>query len=149
MTQAEISDSVTVAASAEHTLRSVDDYFFEHAAVAGGPSVLPIRVDVGGLVVEHLVSATISSGRDYDEPNELALEWIPKHAGVYPSFRGKLHVFEEGTARCRIEIRGSYTPPFGSPGAVIDALLGRRVAHATLLELLGRFRDRAEASYRP
>jgi len=144
----DINDSVSAASSAQSALRAIDGYFLEHETVKGARAIIPVRVELGGLIIEHLVSASITSSGECDELNDLNLEWIPKHDALYPAFRGTLHVSDHGAGSCRIEIRGSYTPPLGRPGAVLDAMLGRRVAHATLLELLGRFRFRAEAAYR-
>jgi hypothetical protein len=43
---------------------------------------------------------------------------------------------------------GSYEPPLGSAGRIFDAVVGRRIAHATAADLLTHMRDYIEISYR-
>jgi hypothetical protein len=45
-------------------------------------------------------------------------------------------------------IDGTYDAPGGVAGQLFDAVLGVRIAHGTLEELLNNFRDAIETDYR-
>ena len=58
----------------------------------------------------------------------------PSHRRTLPSFAGVLEVVPDGEDAL-LRIRGSYEPPLGAPGKVLDAVAGRRVARASIQDL--------------
>jgi uncharacterized membrane protein len=82
------------------------------------------------------------------EPDALEISWSPTGTAAFPSFNGTMHANAEGDSQCRLAIRGGYTPPGGIAGAAFDAVLGRRIAEATVTAMLERLRVAAEADYR-
>jgi hypothetical protein len=100
------------------------------------------------LAFEKRVVAKLTYDRDADELNRIvSLSWMPE-GGPYPAFSGTVvadaAVDTEGSV---VSISGRYAPPGGMAGGVFDALLGRRIARATIRELLERIRDGIEAEY--
>ena len=74
------------------------------------------------------------SGRLHDA---LAIEW---HAGtrLFPLFHGTLRLRIASVEMTRLTFEGAYRPPLGTFGVVFDALIGRRIARATMREMLDR-----------
>jgi hypothetical protein len=75
---------------------------------------------------------------------QMSLRWSPKGGGPFPNFNGFLTLRAEGAGRCAMILEGDYEPPLGLIGEVFDAALGRRIAHATALELLRRLKSAME-----
>jgi len=73
-------------------------------------------------------------GRGHDA---MMIEW---HAGtrLFPNFHGTLRLRIATIESTRLTFEGAYRPPLGTFGLVFDALLGRRIARATMRELLER-----------
>ena len=85
---------------------------------------------------------------DEDEPgrqhDQLDIDWS---AGTrfFPDFRGTLRLRIESVETTRLSLEGCYQPPFGALGLVFDSLAGRRIARATMSDLLQRVGDALEA----
>jgi len=74
------------------------------------------------------------SGRAHDT---LEVSWT---AGTrwLPDFHGALRLRIASVDETRLTLEGEYRPPFGAAGTGFDALFGRRIARATLRDLLDR-----------
>jgi hypothetical protein len=110
------------------------------AHFAGGTAVLPLRVKVGDLKIERDVEFHLKSKPAYPGYKLLDVSWAPKDGGPYPAFAGTLSVAQEAVGWSRIEIDGTYSPPFGIAGAAFDAAIGHRIAQGTASELLGELK---------
>jgi hypothetical protein len=84
---------------------------------------------------------------DEDEPGRihdaLEIDWV---AGTrfFPDFHGALRLRIESVETTRLSLEGTYQPPFGVPGHAFDLLVGRRIARATMRDLLRRLGDAME-----
>jgi hypothetical protein len=116
----------------------VPDRLYAH--FDGGDAVLPLRLRFGDLRVERDVNFHLQSKPAYPGYRLLDVSWTPKDGGPYPRFTGTLSVAEDGAGWSRIEIDGSYRPPFGIAGAAFDAAVGQRIAQATASELLAELK---------
>ena len=110
------------------------------ATFAGGDTVLPLRVRIGDLKIERDVDFHIRTKPAYPGYKLLDLSWAPRDGGPYPTFNGTLSVAQDAIGWSRVEIDGTYQPPFGIAGAAFDAVLGHRIAQQTALELLAEMR---------
>jgi hypothetical protein len=74
----------------------------------------------------------------------LEIDWT---AGThfFPDFRGTLRLRIDSVETTRLSLEGTYQPPFGAFGRVFDLVAGRRIARATLSDLLRRLGDAMEA----
>jgi hypothetical protein len=63
---------------------------------------------------------------------------------LFPTFDGELHAFEADTGT-RLRLSGTYSVPFGGIGRIGNGVLGWRLAHRSLEDLLRRLADRIEA----
>jgi hypothetical protein len=111
-----------------------------HAHFVGDAAVLPLRVRFGDLKIERDVEFHLKSKPAYPGYKLLDVSWAPKDGGPYPSFAGTLSVAEDATGWSRIEIDGTYSPPFGIAGAAFDAAVGHRIAQGTVTELLAELK---------
>lgn len=87
------------------------------------------------------------SGRRHDE---IRVRWDAQ-SRLYPDFRGTVRFRIESAATTRVVIDGTYEPPFGIIGRLFDALVGRRLAQATMHDLasrLGRELEEREDAWR-
>ena len=111
-----------------------------NAHFAGGAAVLPLRVKFGDLKIERDVEFHLKSKPAYPGYKLLDVSWAPKDGGPYPTFAGTLSVAEDSAGWSRLEIDGTYSPPFGIAGAVFDAAIGHRIAQGTVMELLAELK---------
>lgn len=134
--------------------RALEDTL-EDLAISGEPQLLRLRVpfpgdDGSGRALEKDVVVTYGVGEDplhFDQP--WTVHWHPSNGGPFPDFGGTLTVrADEDYTTSALELRGSYEPPLGAPGALFDAVLGSRVASATAREFLKEVGTRIEARYR-
>lgn len=106
---------------------------------------VPIR-DLGRL--RRPVRLIAERRPDEDEPgrlhDQLDIDWS---AGThfFPDFRGTLRLRIESVETTRLALEGCYEPPFGPLGMLFDLMLGRRIARATMSDLLQRVGDAMEA----
>jgi hypothetical protein len=79
-------------------------------------------------------------GRAHDA---MEIDWV---AGTrfFPDFHGALRLRIDSVETTRLSLEGTYQPPFGAFGRVFDLLVGRRIARATMHDLLRRLGDAME-----
>lgn len=76
-------------------------------------------------------------GDAVDADNPWKVRWTPAPGGVYPSFKGEMRVRPNSTdGTAFLDMHGSYEPPLGAAGAAFDAVLGHRIAEATIRSLI-------------
>lgn len=107
----------------------------------GGRLKRPVQIDLGRRADEA------EAGRAHDA---FEVCWT---AGTrfFPDFRGTLRLRIASIEETRLTLEGEYHPPLGPAGAVFDAVLGRRIARATmgdLLRRLARAMERRETAFR-
>lgn len=106
----------------------------------GGDAVFPLSVHVGDLRIERNVEFHLKTKPAYPGYRLIDLSWSPKDGGPFPTFEGTLSIAEDAVGWSRIEIDGSYRPPFGLVGLAFDAAIGHRIAQATATELLAEIK---------
>jgi hypothetical protein len=130
--------------------------FFREAAERGADVGLPLRALVPTLGGRLHKPVQIEAMRRPDdaEPGRAhdAFEacWT---AGTrfFPDFRGTLRLRIASVDETLLTLEGEYRAPFGALGAAFDALIGRRIARATMCDLLDRLTgemERRQASLR-
>ncbi|MDQ6943331.1 MAG: hypothetical protein M3169_12560 [Candidatus Eremiobacteraeota bacterium] len=122
--------------------------FFAHAG-EGVELHVPLR-DLAPTRGGHLrrrVRLVAQRQRDEHEPGRahdaLEIDWT---AGTrfFPDFRGHLRLRIDSIETTLLMLDGTYEPPGGPFGVVFDLLVGRRVARATMRDLLRRLGDAME-----
>ncbi len=102
---------------------------------AGGHLRRPVRLVAERRPDEH------EPGRAHDA---LEIDWT---AGTrfFPDFRGTLRLRIASVETTRLSLEGTYQPPFGPFGLIFDMVAGRRIARATMHDLLRRLGEAMEA----
>jgi hypothetical protein len=110
---------------------------------------LHVRVPVFGMLYldkdVDVVMSPSAAGGDRDA-YEMDVSWEAA-GGPFPRFSGLLRIEPVGDGACVLELAGRYEPPGGVAGAAFDALLGNRVAQASLRELVTRIGRSVSAEY--
>jgi hypothetical protein len=122
-------------------------YFDRQADDQGAGVTLMLHLPIVDVTVDREVVATLTAPAGEWPKNRFDFSWGPKSSGAYPVFNGHLDIEDDGPARCRLVLSGSYRPPYGFAGKAFDAALGRRIAVATVRELLDTLRNELEAAY--
>ena len=104
------------------------------APTRGGHLRRPVRLVAVRTPDEH------EPGRAHDA---MEIDWT---AGTrfLPDFHGALRLRIASVDETRLTLEGCYQPPFGAFGQVFDVLIGRRIARATMRDLLQRLGDAME-----
>jgi hypothetical protein len=146
----ELSASVPVKAPSGFALAFLNTYVRDQAGV-DGDACLPLRYTLtrlAGLTLERDVAVRVEYVlRGQDIPATLDIAWEPD-ASLFPSFKGSLRADATGKAECTLIIDGQYDAPGGVAGQLFDAVLGVRIAQATIVQLLEQFRDVIEDDYK-
>jgi hypothetical protein len=100
--------------------------------------------------LERTIIATFQPlRRAGDMSPRYGVQWAPEVAGPFPLFSGEL--FVQGTddyASFSLCLDGAYAPPLGIVGGAFDQVVGKRIARATLRDLLEQMRESIELAYR-
>jgi hypothetical protein len=123
----------------------------------GHPTAISVRIPLRSIglplrgalrrsvrVMFHLHPDETERGRAHDA---IAFAWRAPSRWL-PDFHGELRIRIATVRRTRVMIESSYRPPFGALGSAFDRLIGRRLARATLTDLLERVVTHLEQSYR-
>ena len=145
----DLSASIPVAAPSGFSLAFLNTYITD---LGGGKAdaVLPLHYKVtqlAGLVLERDVNVRVDYVPQPAGPAVLNVCWEPD-ATIFPRFEGTLHASDDGDRACTLSIAGSYDAPGGVAGQIFDAVIGVRIAQATIEQLLGRFREAIETDYK-
>ncbi len=105
------------------------------AAEKTGEMLSLLHVNVAGLEVGKEV--VIQLGEPVEEANVVLFPVSWKAATqdwLFPSMQGNIEVtaLDNVTPLCQLALRGHYRPPAGVVGALGDALIGHRLAEATV-----------------
>src|SRR5665213_330993 len=119
--------------------------FMDERRRGDGSIRLPLRVALreghrDGLSFEREVVMRFRLERDPQNLNDIFyIDWVPFGGGPYPTFSGFMNVCADADSRVsRIEIDGTYMPPGGLLGRTFDAVLGNRMARASLTDFVKR-----------
>lgn len=107
---------------------------------------LHVRVPVwGSLSLDKEVDAVLSPAAGGADCG-MRVTWEPGQ-GLFPRFHGLLRALPTGPESAILELRGEYEPPGGTLGMMFDRMVGRRLARATIDNLLARVGRTLSAEY--
>jgi hypothetical protein len=101
-----------------------------------------LRVSVGAVEIGADVAITVREVNDKlsplgDRRTELELAWSATNAaGLFPSMEATLSIYPLSAHETQIDFHGRYRPPLGAVGKAIDALVGHRIAEASVLRFV-------------
>ena len=98
-----------------------------------------LRVDIGGVSVAADINIEVKEileqPRDGQTPPEtrIKLEWAAsKMSHLFPFMKADLSIYPLTSSETQLEFMGSYDPPMGLVGSAADALVGNRIAEASV-----------------
>ena len=98
-----------------------------------------LRVDFGGIGVKSDINISVKSVEEklvdlVSIPiTRLQLEWEAVTApGLFPFMKGELSVYPLTPTETQLDFFGVYQPPFGAVGKTINAMIGHRIAEASV-----------------
>lgn len=98
-----------------------------------------LHADFGGIGVKADINISVKSieekiGDANSTPvTRLLLEWQAATAPrLFPLMNGELSVYPLTSTETQLDFSGSYEPPFGAVGKVMNAALGHRIAEVTV-----------------
>ncbi len=107
-----------------------------------------LNVPLAG-ALRHPVVVRFHRQRDLTEPgrvhDEIAFDWNAQSRWL-PNFNGVLR-FRIEAPRTRVVLSGAYVAPFGAFGRLFDRIIGRRLAVATLRDVINRLAQQLEARW--
>jgi hypothetical protein len=128
-------------------LRDRGHELFQHAtstaASRADSLVSTLRVGVGGIEIGVDAKIQIRGTRDEDwiaglsPVTRMTLGWEAARAtALFPSMEAELSAWPLYATETQLEIEGRYTPPLGIVGNAVDAIVGHRLAEATVHRFL-------------
>lgn len=135
----------TMRCPSERVPELIGNYLSGFGGGLNAPAKLPMRLQIGDLIVEQEVEASITTRPGILGYQLFNLTWKPANEALFPCFSGTLSAADEGGGFCRLDLDGSYAPPLWPLGIAFDAALGHRIAEATVRDLLQRFKLYCEA----
>ena len=110
-----------------------------------------LRVSVGAIEIGADVQIAVREVNDKlsplgDRRTELDLTWSAASAsGLFPSMAATLSIYPLSAHETQIDLHGRYRPPLGAVGKAIDALVGHRIAEASVLRFVQEVAARINA----
>ena len=102
----------------------------------GASSVLGDEVGVElrrGPAIRQRVAVDLGEAVPTGDASRWALSWEPiGHTVVLPAFSGSLEIRELEDGTTSLEVAGSYRPPLGLVGVIVDGAIGHRVAEISI-----------------
>lgn len=115
------------------------------AAMRAEDLVGQMKVDIAGIEVDRDVALDVTLVDTTTKPPAalalpamaLSITWhAAKRASLFPSMRAELTVYPLSADETQLDLHGWYTPPGGLLGSAADALLGHRLAEASVHRFL-------------
>jgi hypothetical protein len=102
-----------------------------------------LKVDVGGLEIGVDIRAHVQQVRDeqgvagLSPVTRVELRWeAARSPAFFPLMSAHLSAWPITSTETQLELEGDYEPPFGALGTALNAVLGHRVAEASVERLL-------------
>jgi hypothetical protein len=116
-----------------------------------GELVASLSVEVKGFAVAKEIAIRIGEIQETPGPRlshvtHIELEWQAKDApGLFPTMKAELSVYPLSGKETQIDLRGAYEPPLGPLGGAIDAMVGHRIAEASVHRFVSAVAERLRA----
>jgi hypothetical protein len=98
-----------------------------------------LRVNIGGLQVGTEIDTSIGeieeSGREADasQVTRIPIDWAAsRRPNLFPLMSAVLRIYPLTATETQLDFLGQYEPPLGAFGGAVDALVGHRIAEATV-----------------
>ncbi len=146
-------------ATVRDALRADARGLFQRATVSAARRaedlVATLHVEVGALHIGADVAIVIKGVTEDisalgDRTTRVELAWTASRgAGLFPAMEATLSVYPLSAGETQLDLHGRYRPPLGPVGNAFDAILGHRVAQASVLRFVQEIAARLNAELGP
>jgi hypothetical protein len=136
-------------------MRDVRDIFSRATTVAHDRAshfVSALRVSIAGIEIGKEIDLQVLGSSDTEGPTGLPnatrieLQWTAVgRPALFPTMRAELAIYPGPDLGTRLDLSGIYKPPFGPLGAVLDVVVGHRVAEACVQQFVSDVAARLRA----
>jgi hypothetical protein len=99
-----------------------------------------LRVELGGLEVGAAVTIDVVESAELPHgplgavaSTVIKLRWkAARAAAIFPSMVAELSIYALSKDETQLDLRGTYQPPLGALGSMVDAVVGHRIADASV-----------------
>jgi hypothetical protein len=98
-----------------------------------------LRVDVGGITVGAEIKVSVGTieeatrGVRTEPVTRIPITWEgARRPGMFPLMSAELHVYPLTATETQLDFQGRYEPPLGALGGAFDAVVGHRIAEASV-----------------
>ena len=116
----------------------------KEAAARAQSVAAELHVDFGGIGVTTDIKILVKdiseeAGDANSTPSiRLYLEWeAAAMPGLFPLMNGELSAYPLTSTETQLDFFGVYKPPFGAAGKAVNAMLGHRIAEASVHRFIG------------
>lgn len=102
-----------------------------------------LHVNFAGIEVGTDIAIAVKSIEDQPKTisspptTVISLEWeAARNARLFPVMRAALSVYPLTATETQLDLSGSYEPPLGALGSVIDSVVGHRIAEAAVHQFI-------------
>lgn len=102
-----------------------------------------LHVSIGPLEIGAEITVTVGeiSEQAYDAPNSqvtrIPIEWAAaQRPRLFPIMNAELSIYPLTATETQLDFLGRYDPPLGMAGAALDAMVGHRIAEASVHRLV-------------
>jgi hypothetical protein len=102
-----------------------------------------LRVDFGGIGIKADIKISVKDAEEKrDEAlstivTRLPLEWeAASKPGLFPLMKGELLIYPLTATETQLDFSGLYEPPFGAVGKAMNAMVGHRIAEASVHQFI-------------
>jgi len=105
-----------------------------------------LHVKIAGIEFGKEILVDIKSYVDVEKKHErklsIQLEWKAANSSrLFPVMEAQLDVYPITSTETQLDFKGEYAPPLGIVGKAIDALMGRRIAEASVHHFVSEVAD--------
>jgi hypothetical protein len=92
-----------------------------------------LRVDVGGVGVEAEITISVKNIEEKSSATRLHLEWeSATMPNLFPLMKAEISIYPLTATETQLDFQGTYEPPLGALGKAMNALVGHRIAEASV-----------------
>ena len=130
----------------EKIISSSPDIFRDATKTAAGRAksvASELRVNFAGIEVGADISISVNKIKEHKESTfsepitQIDLEWeasrLPR---LFPFMKANLSLYALTATETQLDLMGNYEPPFGLFGSAMDAVIGHRIAEASVHQFI-------------
>jgi hypothetical protein len=92
-----------------------------------------LRVELGGVGVEADITISVKNIEEKTSATRMQLEWeSATMPSLFPLMKAEIAIYPLTATETQLDFQGTYDPPLGALGKAMNALVGHRIAEASV-----------------